>query len=107
MTIGSEQLRAQIIVHQHGAKNLRAIIKKRTIGKKGKRLVLKGHFHISTQELYNAVVEAETATKVQTMKKGKGKGKVIEYETETEENIGEEVADGSEIDTGGCIIVDC
>jgi hypothetical protein len=30
---------------------------------KGKRVVLKGHFHISAQELYNAVMEAENATK--------------------------------------------
>ena len=82
-------------------------MKKRTIRKKGKRLVLKGHFHISTQELCDAVVEAEKATKVQTMKKGKGKGKVIEYETETEEDIGEEVEDESESDIGDCIIVDC
>ncbi|KAK6598160.1 aldehyde reductase [Botrytis cinerea] len=107
LTIGSEQLRAQSIVHQHDANNLRAIMKKRTIRKKGKRLVLKGHFHISTQELCDAVVEAEKATKVQTMKKGKGKGKVIEYETETEEDIGEEVEDESESDIGDCIIVDC
>ncbi|APA15885.1 hypothetical protein sscle_15g106550 [Sclerotinia sclerotiorum 1980 UF-70] len=107
LTIGSEQLRAQSIVHQHDANNLRAIMKKHTIRKKGKRLVLKGHFHISTQELCDAVVEAEKATKVQTMKKGKGKGKVIEYETETEEDIGEEVEDESESDIGDCIIVDC
>ncbi|APA16038.1 hypothetical protein SS1G_10153 [Sclerotinia sclerotiorum 1980 UF-70] len=107
LTIGSEQLRAQSIVHQHDANNLRAIMKKRMICKKGKRLVLKGHFHISTQELCDAVVEAEKATKVQTMKKGKGKGKVIEYKTETEEDIGEEVEDESESDIGDCIIVDC
>ncbi|EDN96649.1 hypothetical protein SS1G_01575 [Sclerotinia sclerotiorum 1980 UF-70] len=45
-------------------------------------------------------MEAEKATKVQTMKKGKEKGKVIEYETETEEDIGEEVEDESESDIG-------
>ncbi|APA05486.1 hypothetical protein sscle_01g002560 [Sclerotinia sclerotiorum 1980 UF-70] len=89
LTIRSEQLRAQSIVHQHDANNLRAIMKKRTI------------------QLCDAVVEAEKATKVQTMKKGKGKGKVIEYETETEEDIGEEVEDESESDIGDCIIVDC
>ncbi|APA08388.1 hypothetical protein sscle_03g031580 [Sclerotinia sclerotiorum 1980 UF-70] len=107
LTIGSEQLRAQSIVHQHDANNLRAIMKKRTIHKKGKRLVLKGHFHISMQELCDVVMEAEKATKVQIMKKGKGKGKVIEYKTETEEDIGEEVEDESESDIGDCIIVDC
>ncbi|APA08975.1 hypothetical protein SS1G_02829 [Sclerotinia sclerotiorum 1980 UF-70] len=107
LMIGSEQLRAQSIVHQYDANNLRAIMKKCTICKKGKRLVLKGHFYISIQELYDVVIEAEKATKVQTMKKGKGKGKVIEYKTETEEDIGEEVEDESESDIGDCIIVDC
>ena len=59
LTVGTEQLRARSIIYQHDANNLRSIIKQRTTRTKGKRVVLKGHFHISTQELYDAVVAAE------------------------------------------------
>jgi hypothetical protein len=50
---------------------------------KGKGVVLKGHFHISTQELCDAVVEAES-----------------------DRDIEEEAEDESESDIGDCIIVD-
>jgi hypothetical protein len=50
LTNGTEKLRAQTTIHQQDANNLRAIIKKRTTRKKGKRVILKGHFDISTQE---------------------------------------------------------
>ncbi|KFY68256.1 hypothetical protein V496_01176 [Pseudogymnoascus sp. VKM F-4515 (FW-2607)] len=42
--------------------NLRSIIQKRRVQNKGKRVVLKGQFHISTEELRSQVVEAEAAT---------------------------------------------
>lgn len=48
LTIGTEQLQAKSIVYQHNTNNLPSILKKRTIGKKGKRVVLKGYYHIST-----------------------------------------------------------
>jgi hypothetical protein len=41
---------------------LRSIIQKRREQNKGKRAVLKGQFHISTEELRSQVVEAEAAT---------------------------------------------
>jgi hypothetical protein len=63
---------------------------------KGKRVVLKGHFHISTQELYDAVVEAEKATKKQAGKKDKTKGKGVSYKAESDKDIEEEVEDQSE-----------
>jgi transposase len=106
LTAGTEKLQAQSIVHQHDANNLRSIIKKRTTRTKGKRVVLKGHFHISTQELCNAVVEAEKATKKPVGKKGKTKGKGVSYETESEADVEEEGQDESESDIGDCIIVD-
>ncbi|KFZ23153.1 hypothetical protein V502_02368, partial [Pseudogymnoascus sp. VKM F-4520 (FW-2644)] len=106
LTAGTEQLQAQSIVHQYDANNLRSIIKKRTTRTKGKRVVLKGHFHISTQELCNAVVEAEKATKKPVGKKGKTKGKGVSYETESEADVEEEGQDESESDIGDCIIVD-
>jgi hypothetical protein len=80
LTARTKQLQAQSIVYQHDANNLRSIIKKRTTRTKGKRVVLKGHFHISTQELCDVVVEAEKATKKQGGKKGKTKGKGVSYE---------------------------
>ncbi|KAK6591848.1 hypothetical protein H4I96_12125 [Botrytis cinerea] len=106
LTTGTEQLRARSIVHQHDANNLRSIMKKRTTRTKGKRVVLKGHFNISTQELCDAVVEAEKATKKQTGKNGNGKGKAIMYNTEIDEDNEEEAEDGSESEIGDCIIVD-
>ena len=39
------------------------IIKKCTTCTKGKRVVLKGYFYISTQELHKVVVEAKLDTK--------------------------------------------
>lgn len=59
----TEQLWAWSIVHQHDAKNLWSILKKQKTHVKRKRVVLKGHFYISTQELCDAVVEAEKTTK--------------------------------------------
>jgi hypothetical protein len=67
---------------------------------------LKGHFHISTHELCDAVVEAEKATKKQVGKKGKTKGKGISYEVESDKDIEEEVEDQSESDIWDCIVVD-
>jgi hypothetical protein len=106
LAFGTEQLRAKSIVHQHDANNLRSIIKKRTTCTKGKRVVLKGHFHISTQELYKAVVEAENDTKSRAKKKVKTKGKEVLYEAESEEDIEEEAIDESESEAEDCIIVD-
>lgn len=106
LTVGTEQLYARSILHQHDANNLRSIIKQRTTRKKGKRVVLKGQFHISTQELCNAVVAAEEATKKQKEKKRKTKAKVRSYEVETEEEVEEEGQDECESEIGDCIIVD-
>ena len=106
LTVGTEQLRARSIIHQHDANNLRSIIKQRTTRTKGKRVVLKGHFHISTQELCDAVVAAEKATKKQPKKKRKTKDKVRSYEAESEEEVEEEGQDDSESEIGDYIIVD-
>jgi hypothetical protein len=106
LTAGTERLQAQSIVYQHDANNLQSIIKKRTTCTKGKRVVLKGHFHISTHELCDAVVEAEKATKKQAGKKGKTKGKSVSYDVESDKDIEEEVEDQSESDIWDCIVVD-
>ena len=67
---------------------------------------MKGHFYISTQELYKAVVEAESDTKSQAKKKVKTKGKEVLYKAESEEDIEEEAIDKLESEAGDCIIVD-
>jgi hypothetical protein len=68
-------------------------VKARTERKKGKRAGLKGHFHISTKELRDAVIEAEKET-VGKQKKGKEiRQKEASYEPESENEIREEVDD--------------
>ena len=69
-------------------------------------MVLKGYFHISTQELCDAVVEAEKATKRQARKKAKTKGKADLYKTKSERDIKEEDQDESENEVRDCIIID-
>ena len=69
-------------------------------------MVLKGHFHISTQELCDAVVEAEKVTKRQARKKAKTKGKADSYETESKRDIEEEDQDESKNKVRDYIIVD-
>lgn len=72
---------------------------------RGIKVVLKGHFHISTQELCDVVVEAEKVTKTQARKKVKERGRELLYGTEIEEEIEGEAQDESESDKEGCIIV--
>lgn len=103
---GSERLHTQNTIHQHDARNLRSIVKKRTTRKSGKRLVLSGHFHISTQELLNGVKKAEQETKERAAKKGKMKGEDIVQDAESEDNDEKEAIDESESDIEDCIIVD-
>ncbi len=66
----------------------------------------KGHFHISTQELCDAVIEAKKETKKQKQKKSKKKRKAIMYETKSNRDYKEKVEDQIETDTEDCIIVD-
>src|ERR1700710_2017183 len=104
LALGTEQLRAKSIVHQHDANNLRSIIKKRTTRTKGKRVILKGQFLISTQELLKEVQEAELDTKTRAKKKAKTKGRAVLYEAESEEDIEEEASDELESEPEDCII---
>ncbi|KAK9310877.1 hypothetical protein V1524DRAFT_412283, partial [Lipomyces starkeyi] len=64
----------------------------------GKRVVLKGHFHISTQELHDAVVAAEIETKQHARKKVKKSGKTISYEAKSEKDTEEEGKEDIETD---------
>jgi uncharacterized protein (DUF3084 family) len=58
----SERLNTRNILQKRECNNLRSIIQKRRTQNKGKRAVLKGQFHISTEELRLQVIEAEAAT---------------------------------------------
>jgi hypothetical protein len=58
----AERLNTRHILQQRETENLRSIIQKRRAQNKGKRAILKGQFHISTEELRSQVVEAEAAT---------------------------------------------
>ena len=60
---------------------------------KGKREILKGHFHISTEELRSQVVEAEEVTTQKATKQAstttKQPKKVVLIDSEVEEDIEE------------------
>ncbi|PQM43923.1 hypothetical protein VE01_10819 [Pseudogymnoascus verrucosus] len=58
----TERLNTRNTLQKRECDNLRSIIQKRRTQNKGKRAVLKGQFHISTEELRLQVVEAEAAT---------------------------------------------
>ena len=103
---GSERLHTQNTVHQHDANNLRSIIKKRTTRKSGKRIVLSGHFHISTQALLDGVIAAEKETKERASKKSKKNSKEVVDKAKFKGDNKEEAIDKSESETEDCIIVD-
>jgi len=77
LTTGTEQLQTKSIIHQHDANNFRSIIKKCTTRTKGKTVILKGHFYIFTQELCDAALEAEKATKKLPRKRGERRERIL------------------------------
>ncbi|KFZ19103.1 hypothetical protein V501_00818 [Pseudogymnoascus sp. VKM F-4519 (FW-2642)] len=62
----TERLNTRNTLRKRETDNLRLIIQKRRTQNKGKRAVLKGQFHISTEELQSQVIEAEAATATAT-----------------------------------------
>ena len=64
----TERLNTRHILQQRETDNLRSIIQKRREQNKGKRAILKGQFHISTEELQSQVAEAEAATRAISQK---------------------------------------
>jgi hypothetical protein len=105
LALGTKQLQAKSIVHQYDVNNLRLIIKKLTTRSKGKRVILKGQFLISTQELLKGVEEAELDIKTRAKKKVNTKGKAVLYKAESEEDNEEEAMDELESEAEDCIIV--
>jgi hypothetical protein len=57
----TEQLNTHYILQKREVENLHNITQKRR-AQKGKRAILKGQFHVSTDELRSQVIEAEAAT---------------------------------------------
>jgi hypothetical protein len=82
------------------------IIKERTIRIQRKKVILKGHFYISTQELCDVVIEAKKVTKRRAIKKGEKKENTVSYEAKSVEEITEEARNTSKSDTEDCTIVD-
>ena len=64
----TEKLNTCHILQQKETDNLRSIIQKCREQNKCKRAVLKGQFHISTEELRSQVAEAEAATTATSQK---------------------------------------
>ena len=106
LAAGPEQLHAQSIVHKHDAKQLAIDCQKAYESCKGKKLVLKGHFHISTQKLCDAEAEAERDAKRRATKIVKRKDRPLSFEAESEEEVGEEDQEEIDGDIIDCITVD-
>ena len=64
----TERLNTHYILQKRETDNLRSIIQKRRASNKGKRAVLNGQFHVSTEELRSQVIEAEAATTAASQK---------------------------------------
>ena len=83
------------------------MIKKKHIARtEGKRVVLKGYFHVSSQELCDVLAKAKKATKEQAKKNAKTKGKTNPYKTKSEGDIEEKAKDESDSKIGDYIMVD-
>jgi 4-diphosphocytidyl-2C-methyl-D-erythritol kinase len=74
--------------------------------RKEKKVVLKSQFHISTPELYKAVVKAELDIKNRAKKKVKTKSESRLYEVENKKDIEEEARNKSKSEIEDCIVVD-
>ena len=67
---------------------------------------MKGHFHISTQELHKAVVAAKLDTQNRAKKRVGKKERAISLKAGSKEDIKEEAIDEPESEIEDCIIVD-
>ena len=87
----TERLNTQNFLHQRDADNLRSIMQTRRTQQKGKRAILKGQFHISTEELWSQVIGAEEATQQRaTAMSSKATNNVV-IEQDVEETIKEDL----------------
>ena len=101
----AEQLQAENTILRHENRELKELIHTRKERLSGKRVILKGHMVVSTEELYQKLAEAERATRGKMVKSRKNKrGTVVQEEEMEDEDIGDESEiEGREI--GNCIEV--
>ena len=97
----TERQNTRIFLQQREVDNLRAITQTRRKQNKGKRAVLKGHFHISTKNLRSQVVAAESSTQQRATRSAT----TTATETQIEEINDNNDVEGSE-DELDCIIVE-
>ena len=89
-----EHYQASNTILQRENKELRALMSARKERQSGKRLILKGKFIVSTEEVYQKLLAAQIATEEKQAKKGKGKRKShqiasIDVEDDSEEELPE------------------
>ena len=101
----AEKLHAQNSILSHENAELKQLINKRKERMSGKRLVLKGKFVVSTEEVYQKLMEAERATKERKKKTPKRKRQGASIGTEVDEEVIEENADDELEEIGDCIEV--
>ena len=69
MASRSERKSTRRIILEHEIENLRRILNKRRVFKKGKRAILKNKFRYTVEELRDGVLQAEKETRERTTKK--------------------------------------
>jgi hypothetical protein len=106
LATGAEQLTTRHIINKCESDKLRSIIHTRKSRAKGKRFILKGHFHVSTAELRDAVAQAELATLRQAKKCDNKKGKKTLIDTESSNDDAQDTDADIDSDIEDCIVVD-
>jgi hypothetical protein len=89
-----EHYQAANTILQRENKELRDLLSARKERQSGKRLILKGKFIVSTEEVYQKLLAAQIATQEKQAKKGKRKGKSsqtapVDVEEDSEEELPE------------------
>jgi hypothetical protein len=103
---GAEQLTTRHIINKSETNKLRSIIQLRKRRSKGKRVLLRGHFHVSTAELRDAVIQAELDTRKKSKQSDNKKRKNALNDTESDEEVAEDMDEEFDTDIEDCIVVD-
>ena len=97
----TERLNTRNFLQQRDADNLRLIMQTRKTQHKSKRAILKGQYHISTEELRSQVVQAEEATR----QKATAMSSIATHNAIIEQNNEETIEEDSE-ELYDCIVVE-
>jgi hypothetical protein len=101
----AEKLHAKNSILQHENAELKQLINKRKERTSGKRLILKGKFIVSTEEVHRQLLEAEKATKERKNKKRKTKRQRARIDVDTDAEDIEESAEHELPEIDECIEV--